>query len=114
MTGFRKDELYQIDPSACPKFNSCSAPICPLDPDWQLRSHLPGERVCLWLREIAKQSDLTGSLPGKPAEVIAEAYPEILSRHNRVRRVCDDAAKNPSTRGRVPPPQRRVQAGSDA
>ena len=44
----------------CPRFDRCSAPICPLDTDWQLRTHLPGEPICAFLREAAKQG---GSLP---------------------------------------------------
>ena len=38
----------------CPKFSACSAPICPLDHQWSRARHLPGERVCLWLRELVK------------------------------------------------------------
>jgi hypothetical protein len=39
---------------ACPRYDTCTAPICPLDPDWHHRSHLPGERVCVWLTELSK------------------------------------------------------------
>lgn len=38
----------------CPRFGSCSAPICPFDPAWRRSAHLVGERTCLWLREIVK------------------------------------------------------------
>ena len=38
----------------CPKFESCSAPICPLDPDWRKRRHLKVERVCFYLCEAQK------------------------------------------------------------
>ncbi|MBU1091887.1 hypothetical protein KKA27_03450 [Patescibacteria group bacterium] len=30
----------------CPRFSFCSAPICPLDPDWKNRTYLPGEPIC--------------------------------------------------------------------
>jgi len=38
----------------CPKFPTCSANICPLDPEWRKRTHLNGERVCMLLCEAAK------------------------------------------------------------
>lgn len=34
----------------CPKFNSCSAPICPLDKDW--KSRVKGGDICPYLRYI--------------------------------------------------------------
>ncbi len=30
----------------CPKFNTCSAPICPLDPDKGLRVKVTGDKSC--------------------------------------------------------------------
>lgn len=38
----------------CPKFDGCSAPICPLDPDWSRRVHRKGEPVCFYLLESVK------------------------------------------------------------
>ena len=38
----------------CPKFDGCSAPICPLDPDWPRRVHRKGEPVCFYLLESVK------------------------------------------------------------
>jgi hypothetical protein len=38
----------------CPKFIGCSAPICPLDPDWKLRVVENGDRVCFFMRENGK------------------------------------------------------------
>ena len=38
----------------CPKWDSCNAPVCPLDPNWPAHRHLAGEPVCLWLRELVK------------------------------------------------------------
>jgi hypothetical protein len=29
----------------CPKFQTCNANICPLDPLWRSAAHLPGEKV---------------------------------------------------------------------
>ena len=102
MTGFRKDELYQIGPSGCPKFEACLAPICPLDSDWRLRSHLRGDAICLWLREMAKGVDLRGNVAELSAEAIAEQAPAILSRYGHVRQGYERASGSPSKRRRVP------------
>ena len=44
-----------IIPDSCPKYEKCSANICPLDRDWPLRTHLKGESICFYLREYVKQ-----------------------------------------------------------
>lgn len=41
-------------PKDCPKYNSCSASVCPLDDNWRDREHLKGERVCVFLTEAIK------------------------------------------------------------
>jgi hypothetical protein len=38
----------------CPRFNHCNAPICPLDTKVQRRTHLDGEPVCFYMRELVK------------------------------------------------------------
>ena len=38
----------------CPKFEQCSAPICPIDPEWQKRVYKKGDPVCFYLRQHAK------------------------------------------------------------
>ena len=43
-----------MSPEECPKYRRCSANVCPLDPHVDRRTHLRGERVCLWLREWSK------------------------------------------------------------
>ena len=39
----------------CPKFHNCSAPLCPLDPDWNKRKMLQGDNLCHYLCEAAKE-----------------------------------------------------------
>lgn len=65
----------------CPRWESCSAPVCPLDPIWRQVGHLSEERACLYLREIAKPGGferIRSSLPGELADKVAEAYREIV------------------------------------
>ena len=42
-------------PTDCPRFKSCNAPICPLDPRWEKAVHLPGERICHYCRAACKE-----------------------------------------------------------
>ena len=76
---------YVIPRSHCPKFKKCSAPICPVDPDWHTRVHLKSERVCFYLREAVKAGvaqNLRGALPDKLVEAIAGGPPK---NHRQVR-----------------------------
>ena len=66
----------------CPRYSQCSAPICPLDPDWRKRSHLPGEPVCRWLTELAKPAgnrNIRDVLRGDLADRVVQVAPAILS-----------------------------------
>jgi len=47
-----------ITPDSCPKYEKCSANICPLDPNWKLRAHMNSEPVCFYLREYVKQGGI--------------------------------------------------------
>ena len=65
----------------CPKFDRCSAPICPVD-NWTLRYHAKGESVCFYLREAAKHGGRlppTGDIPTELAGKVSQAYRKIIS-----------------------------------
>ena len=47
-------ELIQLLPCNCPKYKSCNAPVCPLDPEWHNRSYRRGEPVCFYMMEAQK------------------------------------------------------------
>ena len=71
------------EPTDCPKFNGCSAPVCPLDADWRKRAHLDGERACFYLTEYAKpaaRAMLRGVLPSDHYEALAVVFHEVLTR----------------------------------
>jgi hypothetical protein len=94
---------------SCPNWESCNAPICPLDVDWRKRNMLRGEAVCRYLREYAKvasgkasNSVFKGYLPEEVQTVISEAYPDILASHGRIKIAMKRAAKTPSKLGRIP------------
>jgi hypothetical protein len=91
-------------PNACPKFDSCSAPTCPLD-NWKIHHHLKGEPVCFYLREAAKHGGRPPPAGDMPAELVAKVsatYQEIISspcsRWGDVRRRLARAALSPSKR----------------
>jgi hypothetical protein len=87
--------------TACPRYDKCSAPICPLDPDWRLRTHLPEDRVCRWLTELAKpggETRLRERLARTMVDQIVQIAPLIrnLAPAN-VKRAIDRASKTGST-----------------
>ena len=88
-----------ITPSSCSKYKKCSANICPLDHDWQLRTHMKGEAICFYLREYVKQGGiarLRRIVPKEMIEQIAEVLPEINSRRAIIKRSLKRAAKTGS------------------
>ena len=102
---FKQKANYNIHPEHCPKFIKCSAPICPLDQNWPQRSHLRGERVCIFLTEAVKpggRAKIRGSLPVQLFELVANALPEIVDRYGHIRRRLKKAAKTPSKLGKRP------------
>lgn len=94
-----------MTPEDCAKFDTCGAPICPIDPRWRERSHLAGEGVCLYLRETAKRSGRPPNgptVPGELAQAAAEVYPEVITLYGPIRRALEKAAKTGSKLGRRP------------
>lgn len=73
-----------MDNSSCPKFEYCSAPICPLDKQVLTRSHLKGETTCLYLREYAKtgfRAISEGYIPRNIGSAITLVYPALIDRY---------------------------------
>jgi len=87
----------------CPKFIGCSAPICPLDPDWKLRVVENGDRVCFFMRENAKP----GAAERCPSETDILKAADIVTRDESlagfIRRRVQRASLTP-TKSRVPGP----------
>jgi hypothetical protein len=88
-----------LGPASCSRFDKCNAPICPLDPHWQLRRHLDNEPVCGLLLELAKdggEATLRACVPGEVASTVVTVAPDILRAHGPVRRACERAIKSGS------------------
>ena len=85
--------------SDCPKFDKCSAPICPLDPNMLRSRHRQGERSCFYLREYSKIDtravfwDIT---PRELADRVAKAYPEVITRYTSLKSALRRSSQTPS------------------
>lgn len=76
--------------SDCPKFERCSAPICPLDS--QPSVHLTGEPICFYLQEVVKNGGfarISAYTPGEMAKNISLKLPEITSRYADIKTRLD-------------------------
>ena len=86
-------------PMRCPRYHSCSAPVCPLDPNHLRAAHLPGEPVCLYLREAVKPDGfavLSGALREELAKEVSQALIGIIARHGSIRHALERAKKTGS------------------
>lgn len=96
-------------PEDCPKFLTCSAPICPLDSNFRKRVHLERERICIYLREAAKPISRLPETPSLPWQLIIANHRPICDTFGPIRRGLAVSAK---TRSRLqqcpckPQPQR--------
>lgn len=80
----------------CPKFSNCSAPVCPLDPEWPRARHLPGERVCLWLRELVKEGGEARVAHASTEDLatrVGLVLPDIVASNSDIRSKLRDAAR---------------------
>ena len=95
-----------INSKDCAKWCTCSAAICPLDQDWQKRTHLNDDRICSLLLESGK-IDAEDVFRGRGREdvyvLIRDVTPAILSRHARIKRAYERAAQTGSRMNRRTP-----------
>ena len=83
----------------CPKFIKCSAPICPLDPNWRARTHLRGEPVCFYLREYSKvgpRLKFEGGLTEQTHITLVRAYLGITAAFYDIKKQLKRSAKTGS------------------
>lgn len=84
---------------ACPKWQSCNAPVCPLDPNHAACQTQNGDAVCPWLREAMK-ADGASRIPAEIAPTIERALPELLTNGGaalraKLKRAGDSAPRMP-------------------
>lgn len=80
----------------CPKWEQCSAPICPVDSNWQSRTMQNDEAVCYYLSEHTKEgaeARFQGAGLAHLYREIAEVLPAIVAKHSRIRRALERSAQ---------------------
>lgn len=98
----------------CKKWDSCGAPLCPLDPIWFKRIHRSEDRTCLWIREWVRGVDLSdkgmdrnnNTRPDMVA-LINKVAPDLIN-HNTITKHKFAGAKTRKSKlgNRVPRPQK--------
>lgn len=86
--------------SDCPKYEKCSAPICPLDKDWKIRVLCIEDSTCFYLLESVKDTSATHfelAQLGVLYERICEVRDDICTTHKRISNKVK-AAKNSGSR----------------
>lgn len=84
----------------CPKYETCSAPICPLDKDWKLRVLCIEDPTCFYLLESVKDASKTHFELAQLEvmyERIREVRNDICTTHKRLAKKVE-AAKNSGSR----------------
>ena len=82
----------------CPKFEGCSAPICPIEPEWRKCVHNKDDPVCFYLRQHAKDplwGQKVGGVARKLINKVGEVYPEIVIRYAPIKNSLARAAISP-------------------
>lgn len=72
----------------CPRFDSCNANVCPLDPQWPRAQHIQGERVCGLLNEVVKvggQPRVASVLSAGQFATLVREWPKVEARWSDIR-----------------------------
>lgn len=102
------------DPFGCPKWHSCSAPICPLDGNWANRSIQSEDAICFYLSEAVKdgaEARFEGAGLGEIYFWVREVLPGVLSSSGRMRRAIERARASGSRMDRRFPRIAVVETG---
>ena len=105
-------------PEQCPKFKTCSAPICPLDERWPEAAHLRGEAICWYLLASGK-AGAAEPYAGDPTfaecllqlDAVCAAHPDIRKKVTKAAR-CGFRLSN--FKGRRPVAVSVVSTGGNA
>ncbi len=92
--------MSNLNPQNCPKYDICSAPICPLDKDWKLRVLCNEDSTCFYLLESVKDTSKTHFELAQLEVIyrrICEVRDDICNAHKRISKKVE-AAKNSGSR----------------
>src|SRR5262245_61078724 len=86
-------------PVDCPRFQTCNASICPLDPLWPSAVHLRGEKVCPYLLGSGK-AGADEKYQGDPVFAACLArLPDVTAAHPDIARRVEKAARTAFKKG---------------
>lgn len=86
----------------CARFDSCNAPICPLDPDYHTRTHNDGEAICFYMSEAVKphgEECLRRAIGGKATEAVGCAVEWAKLSHGPIKKRLHRASNTASRLG---------------
>lgn len=72
----------------CPRFDSCNANVCPLDPQWPRAQHIDGERVCGLMTEVVKvggHGRVASVLSAEQFATFMREWPKVEARWSSIR-----------------------------
>lgn len=98
----RQPHASPISIERCPKFETCSAPICPLDCDYKLRSYLDGEPVCFYMMEFVKpngEAIIRGVIGSINTKLVAQAIQSPKCSYGLIQKRLKRASRTPSRLG---------------
>ncbi|PTQ79818.1 hypothetical protein C8R21_12222 [Nitrosospira multiformis] len=87
----------------CPKFQSCNAPVCPVDPAWVRRLNRKEDSTCFYLCESVKHGShalFQGAGLEGLYKIISRVTPAIARRHSRIKRALERAQQTDSRMAR--------------
>lgn len=96
---YQYTRVKDSSPADCPRFERCSCPICPLDPQWSERTLLRGEQTCGLLLELSKPQGsalLRGYVAKAVISRLRQVAPAMVASHGTTRRAVRRAAANGS------------------
>lgn len=77
-------ETTTENPKNCPRFEGCSINICPLDPEAEIRSFIPGEESCPFTlkKRLKNQKGIRVLATYDVLKVIPEPNLKMLNKRN--------------------------------
>jgi hypothetical protein len=96
-----------LTPTDCPRFQTCSALICPLDPRWPTAYHRSGERVCHYLLVAAKDGADDRFADDAVYAACRTALPMVAARWPAIGKAVEKAGRT-GFRSAPPRPPRKV------
>jgi hypothetical protein len=82
-----------VKPRDCPRFHSCGAPICVLDPAWPKAVHLHGEPVCHYALASGKPGAAEKYADDPVYRQVLMELPLVCERHSDIKAKVARAAR---------------------